>query len=268
MVYGKGLAGAILLGLCAAQLSACIAARPRDGVPTQLISAAELRGYSDDTRFWGDSYASYPAHQLVAFHNERLKAARTDPSIKLKELNALTLSGDGSMPRSRRRAVYLEERQRIVDSRRDPRTHLSTAAACCPRHSRLGHLRKRASMHDPTATLSHVVCQGVQRMRLLDFIPGTPFVFAGRAREIPAPASSSPEIEARLLKLRRMSIDLLIARARALVPDEELLGYRRNCRATAGARRSCRQSWQQRNGKALLTPSPGPSPSPLRQHPS
>ena len=28
-------------------------------------------------------------------------------------------------------------------------------------------------MHDLTATLSHVVCQGVQRMRVLDFIPGT-----------------------------------------------------------------------------------------------
>jgi ATP-dependent Lon protease len=49
-------------------------------------------------------------------------------------------------------------------------------------------------MHDPTATLSHVVCQGVQRMRVLDFIPGTPFLTA-RALEIPEPASSSPEIE-------------------------------------------------------------------------
>ncbi|QLL64061.1 hypothetical protein [Sinorhizobium mexicanum] len=78
------------------QLSACIAARPRDGVPTQLISAAEVRGYSDDIRVWGDSYASYPAHRLVAFRNERLNAARTDPSIKLNELNARTLSGGGS----------------------------------------------------------------------------------------------------------------------------------------------------------------------------
>ncbi|MER9432966.1 hypothetical protein [Mesorhizobium sp. M0408] len=64
-------------------------------------------------------------------------------------------------------------------------------------------------MHDLTATLSHVVCQGVQRMRVLDFIPGTPFLTA-RALEIPEPASSSPEIEARLLKeLRRLSIDPL-----------------------------------------------------------
>jgi hypothetical protein len=54
-------------------------------------------------------------------------------------------------------------------------------------------------MHDLTATLSHVVCQGVQRMRMLDFIPGTPFLTA-RALEIPEPIGSSPEIEARLLK--------------------------------------------------------------------
>jgi ATP-dependent Lon protease len=51
-----------------------------------------------------------------------------------------------------------------------------------------------------------VVCQGVQRMRVLDFIPGTPFLTA-RALEIPEPASSSPESEARLLNLRRLWVD-------------------------------------------------------------
>jgi ATP-dependent Lon protease len=52
----------------------------------------------------------------------------------------------------------------------------------------------------------HVVCQGVQRMRILDFIPGTPFLTA-RALEIPEPASNSSEIEARVLNLRRLSIE-------------------------------------------------------------
>ena len=60
-------------------------------------------------------------------------------------------------------------------------------------------------MHDLTATLSHVVCQGVQRMRLLDFIPAAPFLTA-RSLEIPQPARSSAEIAARLLNLRRLSI--------------------------------------------------------------
>ncbi|MER9757860.1 hypothetical protein NKJ46_31520 [Mesorhizobium sp. M0166] len=36
-------------------------------LPTQVISAAEVRGYCDDIRVWGYSYASYPAHRLVAF---------------------------------------------------------------------------------------------------------------------------------------------------------------------------------------------------------
>jgi ATP-dependent Lon protease len=61
-------------------------------------------------------------------------------------------------------------------------------------------------MHDLTATLSHVVCQGAQRMRMLDFLPGTPFLTA-RALELPEPIGNSPEIEARLLKLRRLSVD-------------------------------------------------------------
>jgi ATP-dependent Lon protease len=72
-------------------------------------------------------------------------------------------------------------------------------------------------MHDLTATLSHVVCQGVQRMRILDFIPSTPFLTA-RALEIPEPIGSSPEIEARLLNLRRPLIDA--SRLLSEVPQE------------------------------------------------
>jgi L-histidine Nalpha-methyltransferase len=52
-----------------------------------------------------------------------------------------------SLPRQAERAVCLDERRRIVDSRRDPQTYL-------PRHFRSGHWRKRASMQDLTATLS------------------------------------------------------------------------------------------------------------------
>ncbi|CAH2407415.1 hypothetical protein MES4922_640008 [Mesorhizobium ventifaucium] len=35
----------ILLGLCATQLTACIAAYPRDGVPTQWMATAEVSGF-------------------------------------------------------------------------------------------------------------------------------------------------------------------------------------------------------------------------------
>ena len=52
----------------------------------------------------------------------------------------------------------------------------------------------------------HIVCQGVQRMRVLDFLPGTPFPVA-RVLHIPEPTSSSPEIEARFLNLQRQAIE-------------------------------------------------------------
>jgi ATP-dependent Lon protease len=52
----------------------------------------------------------------------------------------------------------------------------------------------------------HIVCQGVQRMRVLDFLPGTPYPVA-RVLHIPEPTASSPEIEARFLNLQRQAIE-------------------------------------------------------------
>ncbi|UFW47267.1 MULTISPECIES: endopeptidase La [Bradyrhizobium] len=54
----------------------------------------------------------------------------------------------------------------------------------------------------------HIVCQGVQRARILDFLPGTPFL-AARFQQIPEPATSSPEIEARALNLQRQAIEAI-----------------------------------------------------------
>ncbi|OKO85985.1 endopeptidase La [Bradyrhizobium sp. AS23.2] len=52
----------------------------------------------------------------------------------------------------------------------------------------------------------HIVCQGVQRARILDFLPGTPFP-AARMQQIPEPTTTSPEIEARALNLQRQAIE-------------------------------------------------------------
>ncbi len=52
----------------------------------------------------------------------------------------------------------------------------------------------------------HVICQGVQRIRVLDFLPGTPFP-AARVLNIPEPTTSTPEIEARFLNLQRQAIE-------------------------------------------------------------
>jgi ATP-dependent Lon protease len=54
----------------------------------------------------------------------------------------------------------------------------------------------------------HIICQGVQRARILDFIPGTPFPIA-RFVLIPEPATTSPEIEARFINLQRQAIEAI-----------------------------------------------------------
>ena len=54
----------------------------------------------------------------------------------------------------------------------------------------------------------HIVCQGVQRARILDFLPGTPFP-AARIQQIPEPTTPSPEIEARALNLQRQAIEAI-----------------------------------------------------------
>ncbi|SFI45808.1 endopeptidase La [Bradyrhizobium sp. Gha] len=54
----------------------------------------------------------------------------------------------------------------------------------------------------------HIVCQGVQRARILDFLPGTPFP-AARIQQIPEPTTSSPEIEARALNLQRQAVEAI-----------------------------------------------------------
>ncbi|TYO67120.1 endopeptidase La [Bradyrhizobium hipponense] len=54
----------------------------------------------------------------------------------------------------------------------------------------------------------HIVSQGVQRARILDFLPGTPFP-AARIQQIPEPTTTSPEIEARALNLQRQAIEAI-----------------------------------------------------------
>jgi ATP-dependent Lon protease len=54
----------------------------------------------------------------------------------------------------------------------------------------------------------HIICQGVQRARILDFLPGTPFL-AARVLHIPEPTATSPEIEARFLNLQRQAIEAI-----------------------------------------------------------
>src|SRR3954464_13863878 len=54
----------------------------------------------------------------------------------------------------------------------------------------------------------HVVCQGVQRMRILDFLPGTP-ILAARVLHLSEPEARGPEIEARFLHLQSQAVEAL-----------------------------------------------------------
>jgi ATP-dependent Lon protease len=53
-----------------------------------------------------------------------------------------------------------------------------------------------------------LVCQGVQRFRVLDWIEGRPFLAAGAYR-LEEPTATSPEIEARMLNLRNQALEAL-----------------------------------------------------------
>jgi ATP-dependent Lon protease len=52
----------------------------------------------------------------------------------------------------------------------------------------------------------HMICQGEQRFRAIDFLTGFPFLVARVAR-IPEPVVSSPEIQARFIHLRSQAIE-------------------------------------------------------------
>ena len=54
----------------------------------------------------------------------------------------------------------------------------------------------------------HIICQGVQRLRVSDFIDGWPYLVA-RGVAIPEPTDVNPEIEARFINLRSQALEIL-----------------------------------------------------------
>jgi ATP-dependent Lon protease len=55
---------------------------------------------------------------------------------------------------------------------------------------------------------NHIVCQGEQRFRVLDYLTGWPF-FVARAERIPEPASTSDQIEARFVHLKGQAVEAI-----------------------------------------------------------
>jgi len=66
----------------------------------------------------------------------------------------------------------------------------------------------------------HLICQGVQRFRIIEFLNGWPF-FVARVERIEEPDAEGPEIEARFVNLRRQALEAL-----GLLPGvpQELVG--------------------------------------------
>lgn len=54
----------------------------------------------------------------------------------------------------------------------------------------------------------HVICQGEQRFRILEFLPGYPYLVA-RIQTYEEPEAKSPEIEARMLQLKARTAEIL-----------------------------------------------------------
>lgn len=69
----------------------------------------------------------------------------------------------------------------------------------------LANIVRYITMPDGT---HHVILQGVQRIRILDFIPGTPFPVA-RVAHIPEAETRSPEIEARFRNLQSQALEVM-----------------------------------------------------------
>jgi len=86
----------LFLVLAATQLSGCLSGTPRNGVPEDFATIAEVKGYPPDIRIWGDTLIALPPERLIQLREQRLKAAKSDPAIKPGEINALTLAGGGS----------------------------------------------------------------------------------------------------------------------------------------------------------------------------
>jgi ATP-dependent Lon protease len=70
----------------------------------------------------------------------------------------------------------------------------------------------------------HIVCQGLERFRVVEFLEGYPFLVA-RIDRIPEPEAAGPEIEARLHQLRQRAVEAL-----QLLPNvpQELIGAVQN----------------------------------------
>ncbi len=86
----------------------------------------------------------------------------------------------------------------------------------------------------------HLVVQGEERFRVLEFLDGWPFLVA-RVQRIAEPETRTPEIEARFLNLQRQAVEALELLPQA--PPELIVGRAERARRPARSPTSPPPTW-------------------------
>jgi ATP-dependent Lon protease len=101
-------------------------------------------------------------------------------------------------------AAIREQRQVLVLLQKDPSIEEPSAADMCAVGTVANVLRYVTA---PDGS-NHIICQGVQRFRVTEFVPGERYLVA-RGLHLPEPQTTGSDIEARFLLLREQSLEVL-----------------------------------------------------------
>jgi ATP-dependent Lon protease len=153
----------------------------------QGAAGQSAAGQADSVRIPDDALIIVPVRNTVLFPGVVAPISITRPKSIAAAQQALR--------DQRRIGVFLQRNSEVEDPGPDDLYRIGTVA----------NILRYITAADET---HHIVCQGVQRVRVLDFLPGTPFPVA-RVVYIPEPTTSSPEIEARFLNLQRQAIEAI-----------------------------------------------------------
>ncbi len=101
-------------------------------------------------------------------------------------------------------AAIREQRQVLILLQSDPSVDAPTGADM---HAvgTLANILRYVTAPDGS---NHIICQGVQRFRVTEFVTGQPYLVA-RGLHLPEPTATSSDIEARFLLLRDQSLEVL-----------------------------------------------------------
>ncbi|HLZ83130.1 MAG TPA: LON peptidase substrate-binding domain-containing protein, partial [Caulobacteraceae bacterium] len=97
-----------------------------------------------------------------------------------------------------------DQRQIVVALQRDPEKNDVGPGDLCP----MGVVANVLRYITASETEHHIVCQGVQRFRIGEYVGGWPFPVV-RGLHVPEPADGGTEIEARFLNLRQQVTEIL-----------------------------------------------------------